>query len=79
MPLGHEWHAREADCLLAEHAPESELPVEEIAASRSIAWKLPRAKSMVPTMERIREFARYAINSAQDGAVVNDFPAAQGD
>ena len=79
MPLGHEWHARETDRLFAEHAPESELPVEEIAASNSIAWKLPRAKSMMPAMERIREFARYAINLGQYGAVVSDFPAAQGD
>lgn len=78
MPLEHEWQAREIYRLFAEHASESELPVEEIAASSSIVWKLPRAKSMMPTMERIRGFARYAINLGQYGVVVSDFPAAQG-
>lgn len=79
MPLGHEWQARDIYRLFAEHVPESESPVKEIAASNPIVWKLPRAKSMMPTMERIREFARYAINLGQYGAVVSDFPVAQGD
>lgn len=79
MPLGHEWHDRGIFCLIAERVPEIELPVEAIAVSRSIAWNLPRAKSMMPAMECIRESVQYAIKSAQDGAVVSDFPAAQGD
>lgn len=79
MPLGHEWHAREIYRLFAEHVSESELPVEEIAASSSIAWKLPRVKSIMPAMERIGKFARYAINSGECGVVVSDFPAVQGD
>lgn len=79
MLLGREWQARDIYRLFAEHVPESEFPVEEIAASSSITWKLHRAKSMMPNMESIREFSRYAINLGQYGAVVSDLPAAPGD
>jgi hypothetical protein len=34
---------------------------------------------MMPAIERIREFARYAINLGQYGTVLSAFPAAKGD
>ncbi len=69
---------REIDRLCAEHVPEIKLPAEAIAAFGSMALRLSRVKSMMPAIERIREFARYAINLGQYGTVVSAFPAAKG-